>query len=47
LEFSLLIPNVSVALGFRCYLQSCAFAPGQNPLSIIVSNGIEWIVGTY
>jgi hypothetical protein len=46
LEFSLSIPNVPSVVGFRCYLQSYAFAPGQNPLSIIVSNGIEWTVGT-
>jgi len=47
LEFSLLIPNVPGAVGFRCYLQSYAFAPGQNPLSIIVSNGIEWRFGLF
>jgi len=45
LEFSLVIPNVPGAVGFRCYLQSYAFAPGQNPMSIIVSNGIEWRFG--
>jgi hypothetical protein len=45
LEFSLSIPNVPGAVGFSCYPQSYAFAPWQNPLSIIVSNGIEWRFG--
>ncbi len=45
LSFSLAIPNVVSLLGVHVYLQAYAFAPGVNPLQIIVSNGIDWLLG--
>jgi hypothetical protein len=45
LSFSLAIPNVPSLLGVHVYIQAYAFAPGVNPLQIIISNGIEWLLG--
>ncbi len=45
LSFSLAIPNVPSLLGSHVYLQAYAFAPGVNPLQIIISNGIDWLIG--
>jgi len=45
LSFSLAIPNLPTLLGFHLYLQAYAFAPGVNPLQIIISNGIDWLLG--
>jgi len=46
LSFSLAIPNAPSLIGVRLYLQAYAFAPGVNPLQIIMSNGIGWIFGS-
>lgn len=27
------------------YIQAYCFAPGVNPLQVIVSNGIDWLIG--
>ena len=43
--FSLAIPNVPSLLGAHLYIQAYAFAPGVNPLQIIISNGIDWMFG--
>jgi len=45
LSFSLSIPNVPGLIGLHLYLQAYAFAPGANPLQIIISNGIDWRLG--
>ena len=43
--FSLPIPNLPNLMGLHLYLQGWAIAPGVNPASVIVSNGIDWGVG--
>lgn len=43
-EFSLAIPNQSSLLGGRLFLQAYAYAPGQNPLEVISSNALEWLL---
>jgi len=45
LSYSLAIPNVSSLLGMHLYLQAYAYAPGVNPAQIIISNGIDWLIG--
>jgi hypothetical protein len=45
LAFSLAIPNQPTLLGFHLYMQAYAFAPGVNPLQIVISNGIDWVLG--
>jgi hypothetical protein len=45
LSFSLTIPNVPSLLGSHVYAQAYGFAPGANPLQIIISNGIDWLLG--
>ncbi|MGB3969887.1 MAG: hypothetical protein WBO45_24345 [Planctomycetota bacterium] len=47
LSFTAGIPYVPGLLGVHTYLQAYAFAPGQNPLQAIISNGIDWTVGDY
>ena len=32
-------------LGVHIYLQAYAFAPGVNPLQIVISYGIDWLLG--
>ena len=32
-------------VGTHLYIQAYALAPGANPLQIIISNGIGWIIG--
>ena len=34
-------------LGVHIYLQAYAFAPGVNPLQIIISNGVHWVLGEH
>lgn len=45
LSFSLAIPNVTSVLGLHVFLQAYAFAPGVNPLQIVISNAIDWMLG--
>jgi len=45
LSFSVAIPNVPSLVGAHLYIQAYAFAPGVNPLQIIISNGIDWLLG--
>ena len=45
LSFSLAIPNALSLIGVRFYMQAYAFAPGVNPLQIVISNGVEWLLG--
>ena len=45
LSFSLAIPSVPSLVGMHLYLQAYAFAPGVSPLQIIISNGVDWMLG--
>lgn len=45
LRFAMPLPNVTSLLGASVYLQSYAFAPGVNPLEIVVSNAVAWTLG--
>jgi hypothetical protein len=44
--FSVPIPNNTDLLAARLYLQGWAIAPGYNPGGAIVSNGLEWLIGS-
>ena len=46
LQFDFSIPFQSSLLGAHVYLQAYCFAPGENPRHIIVSNGIDWLIGS-
>ncbi|MEZ6038664.1 MAG: hypothetical protein R3F29_14370 [Planctomycetota bacterium] len=37
-------PGGVAALGVRIYTQAFSYAPGANPLEIIASNGIDWLI---
>ena len=41
----LAIPSAPNLLGLHVYIQAYALAPGANPLQIIISNGIDWVIG--
>ncbi len=43
--YSLALPNWASLIGVQIYLQGWALAPGANPADIIVSNGVEWVLG--
>ena len=45
LSFSLAVPNVLTLIGSHVYMQAYALAPGVNPLQVIISNGINWLLG--
>ena len=45
LTFSAAMPVQTAWLGTHVYLQAYAFAPGANPLSVVASNGLDWLVG--
>ena len=45
LDFSYPSPGDANLLGGHVYLQAYCFAPGANALEIIVSNGIDWLIG--
>lgn len=47
LSFAFTIPNQSALLGSHVYLQAYALAPGQNPLQVVASNGIDWRLGSF
>jgi hypothetical protein len=44
-SYSFAIPNNVAFVGFHVYLQAYAWAPGANPASIVISNGLDWRVG--
>ena len=43
--FTLPLPNWPGLIGLRVYLQGWAAAPGANPGNMVVSNGVEWVIG--
>jgi hypothetical protein len=45
LWFDAAIPVNAALLGLHFYIQAYCFAPGANPLQIIASNGIDWLIG--
>jgi hypothetical protein len=45
LQFDYAIPSSLVLLGAHVYVQAYCVAPGANPLQVIVSNGIDWLIG--
>ncbi len=45
MQFDQAIPNQGALLGVHVYLQAYCLAPGENPLQIIASNGIDWLIG--
>ncbi|HEX5054416.1 MAG TPA: kelch repeat-containing protein [Planctomycetota bacterium] len=45
LSVPLQIPNQLGLVGAHLYLQAYALAPGQNPLQVVVSNGLDWTIG--
>jgi hypothetical protein len=47
LSFSYAIPNQPNLVGVHVYIQGYAFAPGQNPLSLVSSNAIDWRLGMF
>lgn len=44
--FDFALPNWSALIGMHLYLQAWALAPGVNPGGAIVSNGIDWRIGS-
>lgn len=44
--YNLPLPSSSTLLGLRLYVQAWAIAPGANPANAIVSNGLEWVIGS-
>ena len=44
-RLALPLPNQPILLGVSIYVQAYAFAPGANPLQVITSNGLEWVLG--
>jgi len=44
-SFSLAIPSATGLIGTHLYMQAYAFAPGVNPLQLVISNGIDWVFG--
>jgi len=44
-SFSLAIPGVPSLIGMHLYLQAYAIAPEVNPLQMVISNGIDWVLG--
>jgi hypothetical protein len=45
LQFDYAIPYSPYLLGAHVYVQAYCVAPGANPLQVIVSNGIDWLIG--
>lgn len=41
------LANLGSLIGLHVYLQGWALAPGQNPANLIVSNGLEWVIGSF
>jgi hypothetical protein len=45
MQFDYAIPSHAGLLGVHVYLQAYCLAPSANPLQIIASNGIDWLIG--
>lgn len=45
LEMRLPVPNAPILTGMLVYAQAVCYAPGQNPAELILSNGIQWVIG--
>ncbi|HLQ38194.1 MAG TPA: hypothetical protein VK348_10350 [Planctomycetota bacterium] len=43
---SLPLPNIGALVGLQVYLQAWALAPGANPGNTVVSNGLDWFIGS-
>ncbi len=43
--FALAIPAQNALLSLPVHLQAYALAPGANPMQVIASNGLHWILG--
>ena len=41
------LPNLGSLIGLHVYLQGWALAPGENAAELIVSNGLEWVIGNF
>lgn len=46
-QFAQAIPALTSALGVHLFVQAYAFAPGENPAQVVVSNGLDWQLGNY
>jgi hypothetical protein len=46
LNVSIAIPNDPLLVGLHFYTQAFCVASGQNALGVIVSNGVDWQIGT-
>jgi len=44
-DFALSIPDDTGLLQSHVYLQAVAAAPGTNTAQLIVSNGVDWLIG--
>ncbi|MGK0204114.1 MAG: hypothetical protein ACI9S9_003194 [Planctomycetota bacterium] len=47
LQFDVAIPSQPSLLSEHVYRQAYCLAPGENQLQIVVSNGIDWLIGSY
>jgi hypothetical protein len=45
-NYSLPVPNWAGLIGLHVYLQGWAYAPGANAGNVIVSNGLDWRIGS-
>ena len=45
MNFSAAVPSNPLLVGQHFYLQAFSIAPGANPLQVITSNGIDFLVG--
>lgn len=45
MNFSMGVPSDPLLLGLHFYFQAFSFAPGANPLEVISSNGIDFLIG--
>lgn len=45
-NYSLPVPNWAGLIGMHTYLQALAYAPGANASNLIVSNGLDWLIGS-
>ena len=43
-HFSWPLPNNNALLGAYFFAQAFSYAPGANPLQVVASNGIEWLI---
>lgn len=43
--FTALLPSQPSLLSRSIFVQAYAFAPGANPLQVITSNALEWVLG--